>query len=137
MSSSFVIAGIIVTGGHHNDVDDDYNDGKSVELIREDGTTCTLPDLPQGRMYHSQVGLEACGGHYTSTSKSCVTFSAGTWTTSHTLAVERTGHVSWSSYPGGVLLLGGWDRAAKRSTELLSSTSSTTTAGFRLAYETR
>ena len=137
MSSLFVIAGIIVTGGHHNDVDDDYNDGKSVELIREDGTTCTLPDLPQGRMYHSQVGLEACGGHYTSTSKSCVTFSAGTWTTSHTLAVWRRHHVSWASYPGGVLLLGGFkSNEAKRSTELLSSTSSTTTPQFGLAYDT-
>ena len=112
--------------------------GASVELIREDGTTCTLPSLPQGRNFHTQVGLEACGGHDGSVLvTSCVTFSNGTWTTSHTLAVSRTGHVSWSSYPGGVLLLGGYgNNAAKRSTELLSSTSSTTTPQFGLTYDT-
>ena len=129
-----MIAGIIVTGMCCS--------GASVELIREDGTTCTLPPLPQAMHGHTQVGLEACGGldGYGDGSEylnSCVTFSAGTWATSHTLAVSRTGHVSWASYPGGVLLLGGWDRAAQRSTELLSSTSSTTTPQFSLAYETR
>ena len=107
----------------------------SVELIREDGSTCTLPSLPQGRWGHTQVGLEVCGGQGSLTS--CVTFSDGSWTTSHSLAVSRMGHVSWASYPGGVLLLGGQDSAAKRSTELLSSTSSTTTPQFRLAYDTQ
>ena len=110
-------------------------DRTTVELIREDGTTCTLPPLPQGRHAHTQAGLEACGGSGTRTS--CITFAAGTWTTSHTLAVERRHHVSWASYPGGVLLLGWIDNAAKRSTELLSSTSSTTTPQFRLAYDTQ
>ena len=106
----------------------------TVELIREDGTTCTLPSLPQGRYRHTQAGLVACGGSGTDTS--CVTFSAGTWTTSHTLAVSRNNHVSWSSYPGGVLLLGGYSYSgAKRSTELLSSTSSTTTTKFGLTYD--
>ena len=106
----------------------------SVELIREDGTTCTLPPLPQGRYAHTQAGLVACGGYGTLTS--CVTFSAGAWTTSHTLAVWRRHHVSWASYPGGVLLLGGYgNNEAKRSTELLSSTSSTTTPQFGLAYD--
>ena len=98
-----VIAGIIVTGG----LGSDYT---SVELIREDTTTCTLPSLPQGRQGHTQVGLEACGGSSSSTGTggtSCITFSAGTWTTSHTLAVSRGHHVSWASFPGGVLLLGG------------------------------
>ena len=109
-----------------------------MELIREDGTTCTLPPLPQGRYAHIQVGLEACGGYGTGTDTSCVTFSAGTWTTSHTLAVWRRHHVSWASYPGGVLLLGGFkSNEAKRSTELLSSTSSTTTPHFGLAYDTQ
>ena len=129
ISISDIITGIIVTGG----------DGiiTSVELIREDGTTCTLPPLPQGRRGHTQVGLEVCGGYNSGYLTSCVTFSAGTWATSHTLAVSRLGHVSWASYPGGVLLLGGWNSdEAKRSTELLSSTSSTTTPKFRLAYDT-
>ena len=110
----------------------------SVELIREDGRTCTLPSLPKSkkRHRHTQVGLEACGGDGISSGTSCVTFSDGSWTRSHTLAVSRRSHVSWASYPGGVLLLGWIDNAAKRSTELLSSTSSTTTPQFRLAYDT-
>ena len=129
ISISDVIAGIIVTGGV------DGGDYTSVELIRGDGTTCTLPSLPQRRYDHTQVGLEACGGGNTETS--CVTFSDGSWTSSHTLAVDRWYPVSWASYPGGVLLLGGWNNnAAKRSTELLSSTSSTTTPQFGLTYDT-
>ena len=108
-----------------------------MELIFEDGTTCTLPSLPQGREGLTQAGLVACGGSSGSgTLTSCVTFSAGAWTTSHTLAVGRYRHVSWASYPGGVLLLGGYNNnAAERSTELLSSTSSTTTTKFGLAYD--
>ena len=120
-----IVAGIIITGG---------SGGSGVELLRGDGTTCTLPSLPEARTYHTQAGLVACGGWNTGTS--CVTFSAGAWTPSHTLAVSRNNHVSWSSYPGGVLLLGGYQYSdAKRSTELLSSTSSTTTTQFGLAYD--
>ena len=116
-----------------------------MELIFEDGTTCTLPSLPQGREGLTQAGLVACGGYtplhpYTS----CITFSAGNWTTTHTLSTERGYHVSWASYPGGVLLLGGYsyllgqrNAARPRSTELLSPTSSTTTPQFRLAYDTQ
>ena len=109
----------------------------TVELIREDGTTCTLPPLPKGRIHHTQTGLEACGGY--PTYYSCVTFSAGTWITSHRLAVMRTHHVSWASYPGGVLLLGGTSNgtAAERTTELLSPTTSKSTPHFGLAYDTQ
>ena len=142
MSSLYVIAGItrnrkgiIVTGSNIAGGD------TTVELIREDGTTCTLPNMPQGKHYHTQAGLVACGGlHYGHGRTSCFTFAAGTWTRSHTLAVGRHNHVSWASYPGGVLLLGGFNRwinnsDAERSTELLSPTSSTTTPQFRLAYD--
>ena len=109
----------------------------TVELIREDGTTCTLPPLPDVRYDHTQVGLEACGGYASYTGTTCVTFSNGTWTTSHTLSTLRQFHVTWASYPGGVLLLGGYDKpAAIRSTELLSPTSSTTTPQFGLNYDT-
>ena len=89
---------------------------------------------------HTQVGLEACGGlDGSGYLTSCVTFSAGTWTTSHRLAVMRTHHVSWASYPGGVLLLGGTSNgtAAERTTELLSPTTSKSTPHFGLAYDTQ
>ena len=33
------------------------------EVLHSDGTPwCSLPDLPEGRMFHSQTGPEACGG---------------------------------------------------------------------------
>ena len=120
--------GIVITGGWDRD---------SVELIRSDWRTCTLPSLPANRREHSHVGMTVCGGRgSTDSGTSCLTFSAGTWATSHTLSVPRYGHVSWSSYPGGVLLMGGEDNDAKRSTELLSTTSSTTAAQFVLQNDT-
>ena len=109
-----------------------------------DGTTCTLPSLPAARQAHSQAGLVACGGDGDSgTSTTCDTFSAGTWTSSHALAVARYHMVSWASYQGeyasypvGVLLMGGgWDDAVQRSTELVSF--STATELFPLGYDTR
>ena len=127
------VAGIVITGGSGATT--------SVELIRSDWSTCTLPSLPQGRKLHSQVGMTVCGGlggpPGSDTSTSCLTFSAGSWNRSHTLSVPRYGHVSWSSFPGGVLLLGGEDSDARGSTELLSTTSSTTASQFGLKYEIR
>ena len=131
------MAGIIITGGN--------NGGAltSVELIREDGTTCTLPSLPAARKSHSQAGLVACGGNGDSgTRTTCDIFADGTWTPFHTLAVARYHMVSWASYQGeyasypvGVLLMGGgWDDAVQRSTELVSSSR---TEPFPLGYDTR
>ena len=130
------MAGIIITGGN--------NGGAltSVELIREDGTTCTLPELPAARRAHIQAGLVACGGDVdSSTGTTCDTFANGTWTPFHTLAARRYHMVSWASYLGeyasypiGVLLMGGeWNN--EWTTELLSST--TTTQFNRLTYDTK
>ena len=48
-------AAIIVTGGTHG--------ARSAELLHGNGSHwCSLPDLPEGRMFHSQTGPEACGG---------------------------------------------------------------------------
>ena len=142
MSSLSVIAGnagIIVTGGQE-DVSAGKGDARSsVELIREDGTTCTLTSLPQNYpayYEHTQAGLLACGGCCEGSIRRCIKFATWTWARSHTLAVERMYHVCWGNYPGGVLLLGGYNYSgAKRSTELLSSTSSTTTPQFGLTYD--
>ena len=105
-----------------------------MQLLRKDGTTCTLPSLPSGRAMHSQSGLMACAGNAGSgraknrqaaSDDTCVTFKDGQWVTSHILGGSRWGHVSWNNYPGvpwssflvvtsgtdtvpaGVLLLGG------------------------------
>ena len=104
---------------------------RSVEVIREDGTICSLPDLPATRRQHVQLGLVACGG--VDDPSSCVTFSNGAWTTSYTLSDQRKNSVGWTT-DEGLLLMGG-DKS-KRSTELLSPISSTTTPKFDLPYDT-
>ena len=141
-------AGIIITGGIGGP------QSRSVQLLRKDGTTCTLPSLPSGRAQHSQSGLMACGGHAGSgrannrqpgSDDTCVTFEDGQWVTSHILGGSRWGHVSWNNYPGlpgdavtdtvpaGVLLMGGRYND-ELSTQLLSPSSSTTSS-FTLAHD--
>ena len=117
-----IVAGIIITGG---------SGGPGVELLRGDGTTCTLPSLPEARTYHTQAGLVACGGYGTLTS--CVTFSAGTWVYTHQLETFRYDHVSWSS-PEGVVLMGG--AGAYQASELLSDNSEDSTIHFPLKHRT-
>ena len=111
----------------------------SVELLYRNGSSCWLPDLPEARWSHSQSGLVICGGG--KTLKSCSTLVAGVWTPTHTLQQQRSSHLSWET-KGGVLLLGGWAKATRQTTELLSSASSTTTLShsqshFALPYDTR
>ena len=124
--------GIIVSGGLSS---------LSVELLLGDGSSCWLPSLPARRSGHTQSGLVICGGgseylpgSEAATLTSCATLEAGVWTTSHSLQQQRWGHLGWET-EGGVLLLGGEDTGARRTTELL--TSSSTTEQYRLSYETR
>ena len=88
---------VIVTGGK--------DAVESVELLYTNGThRCSLPDLPQGRYYPTQVGLVTCGSTDDAQTqiKSCVTFSDGSWKKSHTLAGGgRAGTVGWASPQGG------------------------------------
>ena len=66
-----------------------------------------MPDLPDDREYHSQSGLTLCGGLDTDAiRRSCLTFTQGTWRTSHNLVHQRDGHTSWQSYRG-IILMGG------------------------------
>ena len=106
---------------------------ESAEVILEDGSTCTLPNLPPpGRYTHSATGLTLCGGFSDdeNTPSTCSTFT-GQWETSHQLGVPRLGHVSWDS-PSGIIILGG----PEQTTETLSHNSSTTTPSFQLPYDT-
>ena len=88
-----------------------------------------------------QAGWTACGTAAAGSGGSvagatCDTFTAGAWEQSHQLSMARWYHVSWRS-PAGVLIIGGSSTAARRSTELLSATDSTTTPSFTLPYDTR
>ena len=128
--------GLLVSGGYR--IQDTWADSRlTVELLYGNGSSCWLPSLPEGRWSHSQSGLVICGGGAgEETRGSCSALVAGAWLPSHTLQVQRWNHLSWET-EGGILLLGGWDSGAGRTTELLSPTSSTTTEKFVLPYETR
>ena len=119
--------GLLITGGTSFD-GDGYH---TAEVWLPGGRSCQLPRLPSpGRDDHTQSSLTACGGYQTETS--CLTFD-GEWEQSHSLSEERYDHVSWQS-PAGILLMGGW--VSWTTTELLSTTTDTTTYNFSLPYST-
>ena len=125
-----IISGVLVSGGNS----ETGNALASVEVIREDGTTCSLPDLPEPRVEHSQSGLISCGGYHDNVRTTCTEFASGEWTTSHNLTEDRKTHTSWNA-PDGVILLGGY--SSPNTTELLSSFTSSTTLSFSLDYRSR
>ena len=74
----------------------DYD--KSVEVLRKDGTWCSLPNIPENFHSHTQTGLEICGGE--TSPSSCIKFSGGKWKPSHKLneGPGRQYHSSWASH---------------------------------------
>ena len=120
---------ILVTGGYGNNM-------RSVEALWSNGSSlCSLPDLPYDYYYHTQSGLVTCGGgSSTLTETSCYTFTNGVWTKSHTLRYGRSGHSSWTS-PMGIVLMGGEDTGSRTTTELLTDDGQSTDY-FSLKYST-
>ena len=131
MTSIFLFAAILVTGGFSNDADGQH----SAEVILPQGLTCSMPDLPSpGKYYHIQSGYTACGGYF---SPSCHTFN-GEWEAIYELSEQRIQPVSWKSPNGTLIIGGGWSNtAASRTAELLSATDNTTSILFRLPYRTK
>ena len=125
------MVGIIVSGGANNQV------LKSVEIIREDGTICTLPDMQVNRGSHTQSGWVICGGTDDAAQNTCTTFEDGTWVESHNLTKGRKDHISWETSTGDIILIGGTSATTLQSTELLSHTSSVSSESFSLADKTR
>ena len=98
------------------------------------GESCSLPELPEERHYHSQNGGLACGGKNrmsTGWYEDCVEWSpaSGSWIR-HDIREKRIGHVSWAS-ASGVWLIGG--TFSLRSSEKVGSPDE----GFDLKYDTR
>ena len=129
--NQILISALLVTGGINYDNDGDAS--LSAEIIHPDGSTCSMPDLPASA-YHTQTGLSACGGWDWDF---CRTFTAGQWETTHHLAIWRTGHVSWKSPIGTVLIGGYYHPDAYQTAILLSSTGNNGSIIFNLPYPTR
>ena len=122
-----ILPGIIISGGWSTAT------RNSVEVFMpESGIGCTLPDLPDERRFHTMDGLVLCGGCYGNTGTSCLTFTSGQWTTSHTLLHDRHQHSSWQSEEG-LVLIGGDE--SPTTTELLQGNYSV--PYFDLKYGTR
>ena len=107
----------------------------TAEVLNDDGTTkCSFPILPEDRRHHTQSGLVICGGGWESDIQtSCLTFSSGKWTKSHTLQFRRKDHSVWSS-PQGLLLMGGAYNLT--STEILTDDGQSI-EHFTLKHDTR
>ena len=124
------IAGVLITGSYsspHN----------TAELyVPSSGVSCTLPSLPDNRVYHTvtEAGL-LCGG--SDTEDSCILWSpdSGTWEEALTLDVKRSYHLSWTPSSGniGTYLMGGY--YSERTTTLVNNDGSQE-PGFPLKYTT-
>ena len=126
---TYFFSALIVTGGWNG-----LQVFTMVEIITEDGNSCSLPDFPNpGRFGHTQSAFTSCGG--SGETNNCMTFTDGKWVTSHNLVTWRHYHTSWRS-KYGIFLIGGELQAARKSTELLSAYSSSSTESFSLPYET-
>ena len=119
-----------MTGGDNGE---DYL--SSVEVYHPGtNTSCTLPSLPEEIAGHSQDGFTQCGGY--GSRQSCHTLNTDTaqWTKTHNLSEKRSGHTSWRTLDGKILLIGGY--WSNTTTELVSDGSGVSTPGFTLKYET-
>ena len=98
--------------------------------------SCALPDLPGDvRFGHSLCSRLLCGGYDSSTLRSCLMLDprTGNFTpTSVRLREERWDHLCWDveGENGPTLLMGGY--YSERSTELVSSDGSYSSASFTL-----
>jgi hypothetical protein len=117
--------GIILSGGYYAE--------QSVEVFDPStGLSCSLPDLPYERYYHTMDGLLICGGEYSSTS--CLSFTSGQWNKSHTLVEPRYFHTSWQSEDGLVLMAGS---SSRYSSEIVAKTGGQEGPSFPIKYKTR
>jgi len=123
---------ILVTGG--------VGTSTSAEVLFTNGSSvCELPPLPDFKYSHTQSGLTACGGDNwpgsgSNTSRSCIKFEAGSWTTlTDNLVEERDDQSSWVTPDGDILLIGGFD--SETTTEIVYQ-NGTSIRSFDLKYKT-
>ena len=101
-------------------------------------TSCQLPSLPDRRYGHVQAGPLLCAGWRTSTRRNCLLWSGqeGGWASLPlTLTDERRYSSLWAR-GDQLVIMGGWNNAA-RTSETLSSDGSVTNSSFMTKYKIR
>jgi len=122
-----VHSAMIITGGYNVQTE------KPAEVFDvSTGQHCTLPQLPEGKVWHSQNGKLLCGGTISETT--CIRLVDGEWITSHHLQTSRAFHNSWTTPSGDVLLVGGY--VTEKTTELVKSDGTTEIGTLALKYRT-
>ena len=126
---------VLITGGFNGSYDNGSHLNSAEIFNPVTNTSCSLPQLPEARYFHSQDGGLVCGGgNSTSNQRTCVKWSpaSGTWTLSHILRQQRRDHMSWVT-ASGVYLIGGED--SMRTSEKVKLDGSDE-EGFVLKYDT-
>jgi len=116
---SFTNQGILISGGKSDEEEQDVDYvwdrdmanaiTTSVEMfLPETGRICRIHDLGDDRMGHTMDWVNnkvvICGGLEEYTENSCIQFSEGSWWKYATMVKGRSGHTSWVSKSGLVLL---------------------------------
>ena len=125
---TFIFLVVLITGG--------VNRNTAELFLPSDGTSRTLPSLPETREDHTVDNHILCGGY--DTSYSCLQWSpdTGTWEELLTLDVRRMYHVSWTPASGtGTFLIGGIASGSEMTTSLITHEGGQET-GFSLEYDT-
>ena len=96
----------MISGGYPSHGDGQYHN-KRVELYNlVNKTSCSLPNMPKIRGYHTSVDGVVCGGYVEAEQRSCIEFTGGSWSSSQYQPIEkRSGHSSWNMNPGESLML--------------------------------
>ena len=126
------VSAVLITGGYLSAAE------RKAEIYNPlTNTSCSLPQLPEARTYHTQDGELACGGggFSSDTNWNCVKWSpaSGTWTQSHTLRKRRLQHVSWATASGVYLIGGAYNPGVSEKWKVDGSVED----GFDLKYNTR
>ena len=117
--------GILISGGY-------LAEYTAEVYVPSTGLSCSLPDLPNKRKYHTMDGLLICGGQYEGTT--CLSFISGEWITSHNLLESRYFHTSWQTEQGLVLMGGS---SSRETTEIVAMDGEQGGSSFAMQHETR
>ena len=114
-----------------------FSNYQSVEAVSSNGThLCTLPDLPDPRLYHTMDDHILCGGDAKESMSSCIHYVGGLWTQyRRDLQNKRRYHLSWKREDGQVVLIGGENGESTKTSEVVANSGEQN--GFELKYKTR